>query len=105
MKGKNKTAARRQTRNPKPEIRNKLSLQEVTKKTEVWSFLRSLCFLLLNIRGSLVQIVNFDETNSGAAVVSGEDGSVEAGWKGDIDACVGRIRGANDRRLTIIIES
>ena len=61
------------------EIRNELSLQEVTKETEAWSFLCSLCFLLLNIRGSLLQIIDFDERDAGAAVFTGEDSGVEAG--------------------------
>lgn len=31
------------------------------------------------IRGSLVQVINLDETDSGAAALSSQDGSVQAG--------------------------
>jgi hypothetical protein len=56
------------------------------------------------IRGLLVQIINFEETDSGAAVLSGEDGSESAGWKRDIDACLRR-GGRDGRVAAIVIES
>jgi hypothetical protein len=43
----------------------------------------------------LLQVIDFEETDSGAAVLSSQDGSEKPGWKRDLDACFRRVKRAD----------
>jgi hypothetical protein len=48
-------------------------------------------------------LVNFDETDSGAAVLARQDGSETSRWEGDVDAGFGRVKRVNGKTAAIVI--
>ena len=63
-------------------------------------------FRVFRPRAGLLQVVNLNQANAGAAVLSGQDGREGAARERDIDACVERVSRRKGRRVAaIVIES